>query len=77
MPVLRGWRFLRGDIITSKAGGILLGLFLYIPVVWAALMIAQCWGGSLPALLQKLAAALQSPLDITWTERSAPAVNFL
>lgn len=37
-------------------------------------MIAQCWGGSLPVLLQKLTAALQSPLDITWTEQSAPSI---
>ena len=37
-------------------------------------MIAQRWGGSLPVLLQKLAAALQSPLDIAWTERSAPSI---
>ena len=43
-------------------------------MVWVALLIAQCWGGSLLELLQKLTAALQSPLDITWTEQSAPAI---
>jgi type IV secretion system protein VirD4 len=43
-------------------------------VVWAALLIAQCWGGSLLELLQKLTAALQSPLNITWTEQSAPSI---
>lgn len=43
-------------------------------MVWAALLIAQCWGGSLLELLQKLTAALQSPLDITWTEQSAPSI---
>ena len=43
-------------------------------MVWAALLIAQCWGGSLLELLQKLTAALQSPLNITWTEQSAPSI---
>ena len=43
-------------------------------MAWAALIIAQCWGGSLPVLLQKLAAALQSPLNIAWTEQSAPSI---
>lgn len=58
----------------SKTGDIVLCLFLYLFVVWAALLIAQCWGGSLLELLQKLTAALQSPLDITWTEQSAPSI---
>lgn len=43
-------------------------------MVWAALLIAQCWDGSLLELLQKLTAALQSPLDITWTDQSAPSI---
>ena len=43
-------------------------------MVWAALLIAPCWGGSLLELTQKLTAALQSPLDITWTEQSAPSI---
>lgn len=43
-------------------------------MVWAALLIAQCWGGSLLELLQKLTAALQSPLNIIWTEQSAPSI---
>ena len=43
-------------------------------MVWAALLIAQCWGGSLLELLQKLTAALQSPLDIIWAEQSAPSI---
>ena len=59
---------------SSKAGDIVLCLFLYLFVVWAALLIAQCWGGSLLELLQRLTAALQSPLDITWTEQSAPSI---
>ena len=58
----------------SKAGDIVLCLFLYLFVVWAALLIAQCWGGSLLELLQKLTAALQSPLDIIWTDQSAPSI---
>ena len=58
----------------SKTGDIVLCLFLYLFVVWAALLIAQCWGGSLLELLQKLTAALQSPLDITWTEQSVPSI---
>ena len=32
----------------------ILGLFLYLPVVWAALLLAQCWDGSLLDLAQKL-----------------------
>lgn len=43
-------------------------------MVRAALLIAQCWDGSLLELLQKLTAALQSPLDITWTDQSAPSI---
>ena len=43
-------------------------------MVWAALLIAQCWGGSLLELLQKMTAALQSPLNITWTDQSAPSI---
>ena len=43
-------------------------------MVWAALLIAQCWGGSLLELLQKLTAALQTPLNIIWTEQSAPSI---
>lgn len=58
----------------SKAGDVLLCLLLYIPVLWLALLIAPCWGGGLPGMLEKLATALQSPLKITWTERSAPSV---
>ena len=58
----------------SKAGDVLLCLFLYIPVLWLALLLAPYWGGGLPELLEKLTAALQSPLEITWTERSAPSI---
>lgn len=49
----------------SKTEEILLGLFLYISVVWSALLIARCWSGSLLELLQKLTATLQAPQNIT------------
>ena len=43
-------------------------------MVWAALLVAQCLGGGLPDLLPKLTAAMESPLDIRWTEYSAMAI---
>ena len=43
-------------------------------MVWAALLLAQCWGGSLLNLTEKLTAALHRPLNIVWTERSAPSI---
>ena len=52
----------------------ILGLFLYLPVVWAALLIAQCWGGSLLELIGKLSVAMQHPMHIAWTERSPPVL---
>lgn len=45
----------------GRSGGILPYLFLYIPVVWAALLIAQSLGNGLPELLTNLTAALQTP----------------
>ena len=36
----------------GRSGGILPYLFLYIPVVWAALLIAQSLGDGLPELLR-------------------------
>ena len=65
-----------GDTIkqNSKAGDIILGLFLYLFVLWAALLLAQCWGGGLPELLNKISVALQQPTAIQWTERSAPSI---
>ena len=48
----------------------ILCLFLYLFVIWAALLIAQSLGGGLPELLEKLTAALRSPLDIRWTDKS-------
>ena len=52
----------------------ILGLFLYLPVVWAALLLAQCWGGSLLELIGKLSVAIQHPAHIAWTERSPPVL---
>jgi type IV secretion system protein VirD4 len=47
---------------------------LYIPVVWAALLIAQSWGDGLLELLQNLTEALEQPFSIVWTERSALSI---
>ena len=55
---------------TSKQSDLILRLFLYIPVVWAALLIAQSMGGGLPELLSKLTAALEHPFQIQWTDKS-------
>ena len=58
----------------GRSGGILPYLFLYIPVVWAALLIAQSLGDGLPELLTNLTAALQTPLKIRWTEHSLMSI---
>ena len=58
----------------SKAGDIVLCLFLYIPVVWLALLIGQSMGNGLPELLQNLMTAMQTPLEITWTEDSLSSI---
>ncbi len=55
---------------SSRAGDVLLCLFLYIPVIWAALVIAQSLGGGLPELLANLTAALRNPLQVRWTGNS-------
>ena len=59
----------------GRSGGILPYLFLYIPVVWAALLIAQSLGNGLPELLTNLTAALQTPLKIRWTEHSLMSIQ--
>ena len=46
---------------TSQTTDLVLALFLYIPVIWAALLIAQSLGGGLPELLSNLTAALEQP----------------
>lgn len=58
----------------SRAGGIPPGLFLYPFVVWLALLAAQCWNGNLLGLIQNLAVAMETPLNIVWTERSALSI---
>ena len=55
---------------TSRAGGLLGCLLFYIPVVWAALLLAQSLGGGLADILSNLTAALEHPLDLHWTKYS-------
>jgi len=55
---------------TNRAGDLLGCLLFYIPVVWAALLLAQSLGGSLADILSNLTAALEHPLDIHWTKYS-------
>lgn len=49
-------------------------LFLYIFVVWAALLIAQSLGGGLPAILTNLTAAMEHPFHIRWTQHSPASI---
>ena len=65
-----------GDTIKPKdrGGGRLVWLFLYIPVVWAALLLAQSLGGGLPEILERLAEAIKHPFQITWTEHSLVSI---
>lgn len=55
---------------TDRAGGILYRLFFYLPVIWAALLIAQSLGGGLLDLISNLTAALEHPFHIQWTDKS-------
>ena len=43
---------------TSRTGKITVYLFLYIFVVWAALLIAQSLGGGLPEIINTTTAAI-------------------
>ena len=54
----------------NRTGNLTVYLFLYIPVVWVALLIAQSLGGSLPDILARLTAALENPFSIRWTQYS-------
>lgn len=54
----------------SRAGDILLCVFLYVPVAWFALLLAQSLGSGLPELLKNLTAAMQQPLAVRWTDKS-------
>ena len=61
----------------SRTGDVLLCVFLYVPVAWLALVLAQCFGeGGLPKLIENLTAALNNPLSITWTDNSLIALLF-
>ena len=51
-----------------STGGLGVRLFLYIPVIWTTLLLAQSLGGSLPEIIEKLTATLEHPLQIRWTE---------
>jgi len=55
---------------TDRTAGILYRLFFYLHVIWAALLIAQSLGGGLPDLFSTLAAALEHPFQIQWTDKS-------
>ena len=60
----------------SQANRLIVCLFFYIPVIWAALLIAQSLesgqgaASGLPALITNLTAALQNPLEVRWTDKS-------
>ena len=60
----------------SKTGSLAVCLFFYIPVVWAALLIAQSLGGGLPDIVGKLTAALENPFSVHWTEYSGLSILF-
>lgn len=61
----------------SRRGDILLCVFLYVPVAWLALVLAQCFGeGGLPVLIENLTVALNNPTSITWTDKSLVALLF-
>lgn len=49
-------------------------LFLYVLVVWAALLIAQSLGSGLPELMNSLTTALNNPFEIRWTDKSAASI---
>lgn len=46
---------------SAKSGGLLVCLFLYIPVVWGALLLGPVPGGRLPEIIAKLTDALRTP----------------
>ncbi len=59
---------------SSKSNGVVFYLFLYIPVVWAALLIGQSVGDGLPDLITNLTAAMENPFQIQWTEYSLMSI---
>ena len=64
----------------QKAKSLLPWLLLYIPVVWAALLLAQSLGGDqslaggLPDILARLSEALEHPFQLHWTKHSLAVV---
>ena len=58
----------------TRTGRLAVCLFLYVPVVWAALLLAQSLGGGLPDILANLTAALDDPFSIRWTEHSLVSI---
>ena len=61
----------------SRRGDILLCVFMYVPVAWLALVLAQYFGvGGLPMLIENLTMTLNNPLSITWTDKSLVALLF-
>ena len=49
---------------------------LFTPVViWLALLVAPCRGGSILDVFDKLTVALQTPWQITWVENSAQTIG--
>lgn len=54
----------------TNQNNLIFRICLYIPVIWAAMLIAQSLGGSLPDLISNLTAALEHPFQIQWTDKS-------
>jgi len=59
---------------SSKSGGLAFYLFLYIPVVWGALLIGQSIGNGLSDMITNLTAAMEHPFQIQWTEYSLMSI---
>ena len=73
MQILRAAVFFGGEDDLnqpSRTGKLAVYLFLYIPVVWAALLLAQSLGGGLPEIITNLTAAMEHPFRIQWTDHS-------
>ncbi len=58
----------------TRTGRLVVCLFLYAFVVWAALLLAQSLGGGLPDILANLTAALEHPFAIRWTKQSLVSI---
>ncbi|MEG0357302.1 MAG: type IV secretory system conjugative DNA transfer family protein [Christensenellaceae bacterium] len=55
----------------SRTGEILLCVFLFIPVVWLSLLIAQSIGdGGITQIAENFVQSLQNPFQIVWTKHS-------